>query len=317
MIVTLFKTVPRGHDRPDPKACLRFQISVHEYSKDDHPITQQPRQCHKDTMDRTDSSSSGSRSPSTERPGSSSRRSSQRGSEVSQLTSSRPKPSRLEFSSYVSLLRDLKRDAADRPLTSRLLERWVPRVSVSASSTPAPPSPRLSASDGPGWTRGRREVSSDLESISSLSETVVVNAQADERLDDRWPLEVEALQPTEVDLAEMIRTIAARQIRTKKLSLPTPRSCQTRRRTGSYPVEGSASGSAAESEVTEGSTIDELEDEALPLDIVESTTAFLDQVLVGLAAMRPKETRTKRKGMDAIGWEGVVGAAGLIRGNEG
>lgn len=143
-----------------------------------------------------------------------------------------------------------------------------------------------------------------------MTDLIVDPAQTDARLDDRWPLDTEALKSSRVDLGEMIRTIAARQIRTNKLSIFQPDFNQAERLKHVETAD----------RVRGTDEVDELEDDdesALPLDIVESTTAFIDQILVGLAVMRPKETRSKRKRMEGIGWTGVIEAAGLIRGNEG
>jgi hypothetical protein len=92
----------------------------------------------------------------------------------------------------------------------------------------------------------------------------------------------------------MIQTIASRCIRSAPLVLP-PRPSQ---------------------DDDADLDVDDHEDLPIPLDLVQRTTEFVNRVLVGLAVMRPSETRTKRKRLDPIGWEGVLGAAALAQGDE-
>ena len=259
-------------------------------------------------------SESPTRHPSGSRRDPTQTRSSTSPSPPRELTPARVQPTKSELSSYVSFLRDLDRSSASRPLSARLLAKWAPQP---PDSTPSSPRPALGPSAGPSGSTIDIPLSPLNGDITpNADHTTVDPATADDRLDTRWPLEPDALKSTRVDLAEMIRTIAARQIRTKKLSLPldVTKGKREATRREHRQVEAGASG---QDELDE---LDELEGEdgfALPEDIVESTTALVDQILVGLAVMRPRETRSKRKIMEPIGWEGVVQAAGLIQGNEG
>ncbi|KAK1926514.1 hypothetical protein DB88DRAFT_508610 [Papiliotrema laurentii] len=187
-----------------------------------------------------------------------------------------PAPKRSEYAAYAALLRDGRSRRSQHGLAHRLWQLSTPRSSVQPASSVAPSS--IDDSD-----------------VNSPASSVVHDevAALSSKVDVRWPLDPSALPATE-SLEEMIQTIASRCIRSAPLVLP-PRPSQ---------------------DDDADLDVDDHEDLPIPLDLVQRTTEFVNRVLVGLAVMRPSETRTKRKRLDPIGWEGVLGAAALAQGDE-
>jgi len=105
-----------------------------------------------------------------------------------------------------------------------------------------------------------------------------------EKPSTRWPLGPEELPELPTSLDDAIRSFAFRHIRSRGLTPNVADSVST--------------------------LLDE--DLLLPPSLVLSTREFINRILVGLAGMRPVDVAKKRKCMDRIGWEGVVGAASMM-----
>jgi hypothetical protein len=104
-----------------------------------------------------------------------------------------------------------------------------------------------------------------------------------EALSTRWPLSPDELSAPPADLQEAILDFTQAYIREHRLVLPRVA-------------------------VSKDVTIPAI----LPPRLVLSSVEMVNEVLVGLAGMRPPETAARRRSKAGLGWQGVVGSAAVI-----
>ncbi|KAK4689817.1 hypothetical protein P7C73_g279, partial [Tremellales sp. Uapishka_1] len=180
-------------------------------------------------------------------------------------------------------------------LIRRIAQESRPGLAVQLANAKRPPVPveEESCSDDSGETT--RPTSSSISAPKRLFTKKGKRKRSDYvhgsdgNVSTKWPLPLSKLPPATIGLDRAIVAFASSYIRTNKLAYPGE----------SLPLAP-----------------DRLEEDLhLPENLVDSTKEFINQTLVNLAIVRPGVVRKKRKALDTVGWEGVMGSASLDHSN--